>query len=91
MAPWFANQSCDPFLPETSQCVIGAYVQYAVAAVTASDYQATIKFAKQHNIRLVIRNTGHDWLGKSTGAGAIAIWTHHLKDIQILDYEPLWR
>lgn len=87
MAPWFANQSCEAFLPPTSQCVIGAYVQYAVDAREASDYQATISFAKEHNIRLVIRNTGHDWLGKSTGAGAIAIWTHHLKDIEVLDYE----
>lgn len=87
MAPWFANESCEAFLPPTSQCVTGAYVQYSVDAREASDYQATIRFAKDHNIRLVIRNTGHDWLGKSTGAGAIALWTHHMKDIQILDYE----
>lgn len=87
MAPWFANQSCEAFLPPESQCVIGAYVQYAVNAAEASDYQATISFAKEHNIRLVIKNTGHDWLGKSTGAGAISIWTHHLKNIEVLDYE----
>ncbi|KAF7589132.1 hypothetical protein BBP40_004737 [Aspergillus hancockii] len=30
---------------------------------------------------LIIRNTGHDYLGKLTGAGAVAIWTHHLKNI----------
>lgn len=86
MAPFFTNNSCNPFLPKDTQCVIGAYVQYAVAAQSASDYQATIKFARQHNIRLVIRNTGHDWLGRSSGAGAIAIWTHHMKNIEILDY-----
>lgn len=24
---------------------------------------------------------GHDYLGRSTGTGGLAIWTHHLKDI----------
>jgi hypothetical protein len=87
MAPFFTNDSCNPFLPPSTPCVVGAYVQYAVAAQSAFEYQATIRFAEQHNIRLVIRNTGHDWLGKSGGAGAISIWTHHMKDIQVLDYK----
>lgn len=29
----------------------------------------------------MVRNTGHDYLGRSTGAGALAVWTHHLKSI----------
>ncbi|KAI0475371.1 hypothetical protein GGR56DRAFT_645769 [Xylariaceae sp. FL0804] len=86
MAYFFANLSCDPFTPRDAQCVVGSYVAYVVNATGASDYQKTIAFAKQHNIRLVIRNTGHDYLGKSTGAGALAIWTHHIKDMSILDY-----
>jgi hypothetical protein len=45
------------------------------------DVQRTIAFAAEKNIRLVIRNTGHDYLGRSTGAGSLAVWTHHLKDI----------
>ncbi|KKY38237.1 putative 6-hydroxy-d-nicotine oxidase [Diaporthe ampelina] len=86
MAPIFANESCDPFTDRAAQCVIGSYVQYAVNATGASDYFETLAFAQQRNIRLVIRNTGHDYLGKSTGAGALALWTHHLKDIAVLDY-----
>jgi hypothetical protein len=86
MAPFFANRSCDPFYPKGYQCVVGAYIQYAVNASTASDYQQTIAFAKSHNIRLVIRNTGHDYFGKSTGPGALGIWTHYLKDIEVLNY-----
>jgi len=86
MAGFFANQSCDPYLPKTAQCVLGTYIQYAVNASSASDYQKTIEFTKKHNIRLVIRNTGHDFLGKSMGAGAVGIWTHNIKDIEILDY-----
>ncbi|KAI2780737.1 FAD binding domain-containing protein [Daldinia loculata] len=86
MAPFFANMSCDPFTPPDAQCVVGSLIQYAVNASSAQDYQSTIAFAQQHNIRLVIRNTGHDYFGKSTGAGGLAIWTHHLKDITVSDY-----
>lgn len=87
MAPFFTNNSCNPFLPKEAPCVVGAYVQYSVAAENALDYQATIKFVQEHNIRLVIRNTGHDWLGRSSGAGAVAIWTHRMKKIDIIDYK----
>ena len=86
MAPFFANQSCDPYLPKSAQCVIGTYIQYAVKASSADDYAKTIAFTKTKNIRLVIRNTGHDYIGKSTGAGALGIWTHHIKNMQIVDY-----
>ncbi|XXH05348.1 hypothetical protein Hte_011774 [Hypoxylon texense] len=87
MAPFYANMSCDPFTPRDAQCIIGTYVQYTVNASSAEDYQATLAFAQRNNIRLVIRNTGHDYLSKSTGAGAIALWTHHIRDISIIDYE----
>lgn len=86
MAPWFANFSCDPYLPNTP-CTIRPLVRYAVNASSAQDYQTTIEFATKHNIRLVVRNTGHDYLGRSTGAGALALWTHHLKDIEIVEYQ----
>ncbi|PKY07955.1 FAD/FMN-containing dehydrogenase [Aspergillus campestris IBT 28561] len=83
MAPFFANQSCDPFLPASSRCILGTYVAYAVRVSSPSTIKATLAFARTHNIRLVIRNTGHDYLGKSTGAGALAIWTHHLSNITV--------
>ncbi|KAI1074439.1 FAD binding domain protein [Whalleya microplaca] len=87
MTAFFANMSCDPFTPRDAQCVLGAYVPYAINASGAADYREAIAFAKKHNVRLVIRNTGHDYMGKSTGAGALALWTHHIKDRAILDYE----
>lgn len=86
MAPIFANMSCDPFTAIDDQCIIGAYVPYAVNASSVSDYIQTMAFAQEFNIRLVIRNTGHDYMGKSTGPGSLALWTHHLKDISILNY-----
>ncbi|KAF2462749.1 FAD-binding domain-containing protein [Lindgomyces ingoldianus] len=86
MAPLFANQSCDPFQPREKPCTLGNYVAYSVNASNADHIIATLKFADKKNIRFVIRNTGHDYLGRSTGAGALAIWTHHLKDVKILDW-----
>ncbi|KAI1035188.1 hypothetical protein LB504_005827 [Fusarium proliferatum] len=86
MAPWFANQSCDPFQPESRACELGNYVRYAVEAQTKADVVNTINFARNNNIRFVIRNTGHDYNGRSTGAGALSVWTHRLKDIQFKDY-----
>lgn len=87
MSPLFANQSCDPFTTQDSQCVLGTYVQYAVAIESGKDVATTLAYARQKNIRVVIRNTGHDYNGKSTGAGALAIWTHHLKNITVFDFE----
>ncbi|EUC29960.1 hypothetical protein COCCADRAFT_7910 [Bipolaris zeicola 26-R-13] len=81
MAPFFANQSCDPFQPRDRPCELGNYVRYAVNASGPLDIQNAVNYATQKNIRLVIRNTGHDYLGRSTGAGALAVWTHYLKSI----------
>lgn len=87
MAPFFANQSCDPFQPRKKKCELGNYVRYAVNASRASDIIAAVKFAQQKNVRFVIRNTGHDYLGRSTGAGALSVWTHHLKDTKVLKWK----
>ncbi|QKX54287.1 uncharacterized protein TRUGW13939_01372 [Talaromyces rugulosus] len=46
-----------------------------------------LQYAKDHNVHLTIRNTGHDYYGRATGAGSLSIWTHHMKRIEILDYE----
>ncbi|KAG0648444.1 FAD-linked oxidoreductase ZEB1 [Hyphodiscus hymeniophilus] len=86
MAPFFANQSCDPFTAETKPCTLGNYVDYAVNVTSAADIIAAVNFAQAQNIRFVIRNTGHDYLGKSTGAGALSVWTHYLKDIEFLNW-----
>ncbi|GKZ34192.1 hypothetical protein AbraIFM66950_004376 [Aspergillus brasiliensis] len=79
MAPWFANGSCDPFHAIDKPCTMGNYIDYAVNFSTPAHISATLQFANTHNIRLVIRNTGHDYNGKSTGAGGLGVWTHNLK------------
>lgn len=86
MQSYFANQSCDPFSDRSIPCTLGNYVSYSVKATEAKDVVSALKFAKDKKIRLVVRNTGHDFLGRSTGAGALAIWTQSLKSITFGDW-----
>lgn len=90
MAPFFANRSCDPFTERSAGCVLGSYVQYTVNVSCVDDaprfVAAGLKFANDRNIRLVIRNTGHDYNGKSTGAGALGLWMQNLKNIEFKDW-----
>lgn len=38
--------------------------------------------AKKHNIRLVVKATGHDYVGRSVAPNSLSIWTHHLTGMQ---------
>lgn len=90
MAPLFANESCDPWQPQSKPCTLGNYVSYAVNVSVPDDIIAALKFAEEKNVRFVIRNTGHDYLGRSTGAGALSVWVHHLNSTEILDWEDTY-
>jgi FAD binding domain len=62
-------------------CGQGSIPPVGVDARSGSDVQAAVKFAKQHNLKLVVKNTGHDYLGRSTARGGFLIWTHNMKEI----------
>ncbi|KAK7181175.1 hypothetical protein DPSP01_013762 [Paraphaeosphaeria sporulosa] len=83
----FANASCDVFTPRNTPCRLGTYVRYAVNVSSPSEIASTLRFAQTRNIRLVIRNTGHDYMGRSTGAGSLSVWTHNLKGVEITDWQ----
>ena len=46
--------------------------------------QLAVNFARVTGIRLIVKNTGHDFSGKSAGAGSLSIWTHNLKNIEFI-------
>jgi FAD/FMN-containing dehydrogenase len=66
-------------------CRQGNLPLYGVAVESAEDISTTIKFASQRNLRLVIKNTGHDFLGRSTAKGSLSIWTHRMRSISFSD------
>lgn len=67
-----------------ANCTIGGYPYYVVKATNVAQIQLAVNLARNLNLRLVIKNTGHDFAGKSSGAGALSIWTHHLNSIKYL-------
>ncbi|RDH32388.1 FAD-binding domain-containing protein [Aspergillus welwitschiae] len=76
-------ESCPPvnaMLAGYPQCDLGNYPVYSVKATTAADVAAGIKFARDHNVRLVIKNTGHDISQRSQGYGSLSIWIKSIKD-----------
>ena len=62
-------------------CALGNIPPFAVRASSAADVQAALAFAALHNVRIVIKSSGHEYQGRSTGAGALLVWTHALKGI----------
>jgi hypothetical protein len=60
MAAAVANESCDPFTVRELPCEPGDTITYSVNASDASDFAKAISFARERNIRLVVRNTGHE-------------------------------
>ena len=36
-------------------------------------------YARKTDIPLIIKNTGHDWKGRSSAPGSLALWTHKLQ------------
>jgi len=57
---WPFAQGCDPYPPIEKSCELGNYVSYSINVTGADDVVAGIEFAKANNIRLVIKNTGHE-------------------------------
>lgn len=60
MAAAVADEDCDPFTSREMPCKAGDSVTYSVKATDAMDIMKTLAFARANNIRLVIRNTGHE-------------------------------
>jgi hypothetical protein len=86
LSPVYQGLTCQPpSIYDSKTCTLGGSPVYVVQAKTVLDIQLAINFARNDNLRLVVKNTGHDFAGKSTGAGALSIWTHGLKDMQFFD------
>ncbi|KAL7760906.1 hypothetical protein ACKLNR_007441 [Fusarium oxysporum f. sp. zingiberi] len=64
-------------------CSNGALPIYVVNATTADHVVAALTFAAEHNIRLVIKNTGHAGNGRNLGNSSLSIWTYNLKSIDL--------
>ncbi|KAE9377580.1 FAD-binding domain-containing protein [Stipitochalara longipes BDJ] len=70
--------------PQGDTCSLGRLSALYVEAESPSDIITTLDFVKKTGIRMVLKNTGHDSLGRSTAANTLALWTGNLKSMEFL-------
>ncbi len=58
---------------------------YAVATKTTRDVVAAINFARENNLRLVVKGGGHSYQGTSNAADSLLIWTRHMNAVTLHD------
>ncbi|KAF7348764.1 FAD-binding domain-containing protein [Mycena venus] len=58
-------------LRNSTTCGQGDVPIYSVEAETVEDVQATVRFATAHDLRLVVKSSGHDYLGRSTAPNSL--------------------
>lgn len=78
------NSSCSIF-SNSSTCNQGSIPVLGVDAISPAHIQTAVRFAATNNLRLAIKNTGHDYLGRATAAGSLLIWLHHMKNMTLIE------
>jgi FAD/FMN-containing dehydrogenase len=58
---------------------------YAVAVRNTADVVAAVNFARENNLRLVVKGGGHSYQGTSNAADSLLIWTRAMKNITLHD------
>ncbi|OJD15980.1 hypothetical protein AJ78_03812 [Emergomyces pasteurianus Ep9510] len=79
------NESCYVDSPRGVPCGQGRISLYSVLVESPSQIQETVRFARRHNLRLAIKASGHDFLGRSTAPDSLQISTYRMKDITFTD------
>ena len=58
---------------------------YAVAARDTRHVAAAVKFARAHNLRLVVKGAGHSYLGTSNAPDSLLVWTRAMNKVTLHD------
>ena len=86
MSPVAQGLTClPPNVFDSGNCTRGGFPMYVINATEPKHVQMGVNFARNSGVRLVVKNTGHDFLGKSGGKDALSIWTHHFKAIDYIE------
>ncbi|KAL4860880.1 hypothetical protein BDV12DRAFT_204599 [Aspergillus spectabilis] len=75
----FGLTSPDLITPLTKPCNQGSVPAKYVDARSVEDIQKTLSFARANNVRVVVKNTGHDYTGRSSGPDSLGLWTHNIQ------------
>ncbi|KAJ7758659.1 FAD-binding domain-containing protein [Mycena metata] len=77
----FAVPTDEAATASPNTCALGSIPDHFIDVRGPADVIAAYEFSKETGIPLVVKNTGHDFKGRSSGRGSLALWTHNLKDI----------
>ncbi|KAF8432968.1 hypothetical protein L210DRAFT_3412981 [Boletus edulis BED1] len=66
-------------------CYQGSTPPYSISILDARDASIVVKWATAHNIKLTVKNTGHDYLGRSAAPSTLQVNTHLMDN---LSYVP---
>lgn len=84
--PYFISD--DPALTETSGWIDGwnsVPSAYVVKARSTAEVVAAVNFARENNLRLVIKGGGHSYQGTSDAPDSLLIWTREMNGITLHD------
>jgi FAD/FMN-containing dehydrogenase len=56
---------------------------FAVVAKNANHVAAAVRFARENNLRLVVKGGGHSYQGTSNAADSLLIWTRQMHDVSM--------
>ena len=56
---------------------------FAVAARDANDIAQAVNFARDNDLRLVVKGGGHSYQGTSNAPDSLLIWTRHMNDVEM--------
>lgn len=73
------NDSCLP--SPLAPCNGEGYPVYVISATCVEDVQNGVNFSREHNVRLVVKGTGHDYLGRSVAPYSLSIWTRNMRGL----------
>ncbi|KAJ3513634.1 hypothetical protein NLJ89_g2843 [Agrocybe chaxingu] len=70
----WTNTSNPTAFASPRQCLQGSVPSYYIDVTGPKDIQAAYAFSKNTKFPLVIKNSGHDYIGRSAGPGTLALW-----------------
>ncbi|VDC02798.1 unnamed protein product [Peniophora sp. CBMAI 1063] len=86
---WEQNYTSKPaelcLYNDTSSCSQGDVPLYAINATKPEHLQAGVLFASQYDLRVAVKSSGHDYLGRSTARNSLLLWTQYLQDVEFTD------
>ncbi|KIM38694.1 hypothetical protein M413DRAFT_29932 [Hebeloma cylindrosporum] len=80
---WMNPLNSAAFAPP-QQCRQGSVPNFYIDVDSVNDVVAAYAFTRKTKVPLVIKNSGHDYIGRSAGPGTLALWTHNLNKL-VLD------